>query len=124
MVVRMRSTRGHTGNRRSHHALKEPRLSTCENCSAKHLRHRACPNCGHYRGRMVVDIVAKQEKRTARYDAKLKKMGVDVDAAHKKEAEAAKAETKETKTATKKTAAKKTAVKKKVDKPTDKKSEK
>ncbi len=63
MSSRMRVTKGHTGNRRSHHHLKTPRLSKCVNCGAYHLRHRVCPECGHYRGKMVVDILAKQEKK-------------------------------------------------------------
>ncbi len=67
MSSRMRVTRGHTGNRRSHHHIKEARLSTCGNCGALHIRHRMCGECGFYRGRMVIDILAKKQ-------AKLKKM--------------------------------------------------
>lgn len=66
MVVRMRHTRAHTANRRSHHALTGPRLSTCAKCSALHLRHKMCANCGTYRGKEVVDVlkkVAKKEKK-------------------------------------------------------------
>lgn len=66
MVVRMRHTRAHTGNRRSHHALTGPRLSVCANCGANHLRHRACANCGHYRAKMVIDTVALAEKKAAK----------------------------------------------------------
>ena len=80
MSVRMRVTRSHTGNRRSHHALKEPRLSTCAKCGAAHLRHRMCPECGDYRGREVIDIVAKREARVKRREDKLRRMGEDVDA--------------------------------------------
>lgn len=65
MVVRMRSTKGHTGNRRSHHALTEARLSKCE-CGALYVRHRACPTCGKYRGKQAIDIVAKKERETRR----------------------------------------------------------
>ena len=78
MSVRMRVTRAHTGNRRSHHALKEPRLSTCAKCNAQHLRHRMCPQCGEYRGREVVNVVAKQESRMKRREEKLKALGADV----------------------------------------------
>lgn len=66
MVVRMRSTRSHTGNRRSHHALVNPRLSACPDCGAARMNHTMCANCGKYKGRVVVDVqgyVAKKEKR-------------------------------------------------------------
>ena len=70
MVVRMRATRGHTGNRRSHHALSGARLSVCADCKAFCLRHRVCNNCGKYRGRVVVDLVARQEKVARKEKAK------------------------------------------------------
>lgn len=73
MSVRMRHTRAHTANRRSHHALTEPRLSKCENCGAFSLRHRACNECGKYRGRVVIDVTAsvlkKEEKKKAKQSA-------------------------------------------------------
>ncbi len=58
----MRHTRGHTANRRSHHALKGARFETCQKCGAKHLMHRVCGKCGTYRGRMVVDTMKKTLK--------------------------------------------------------------
>ncbi len=70
MVVRMRHTRGHTANRRSHHALKTPTLSDCQNCGAKHRPHHMCLDCGHYNGKLVVDMKAKKEAREARMNAK------------------------------------------------------
>ena len=76
MSVRMRHTRAHTANRRSHHHLDEPRLSICGNCGAPHLRHRVCGECGWYRGRMIVDAKAEAEKRADRRKAKLRSMGV------------------------------------------------
>ncbi|MEY3784311.1 MAG: ribosomal protein large subunit ribosomal protein [Candidatus Parcubacteria bacterium] len=70
MVIRMRHTRSHTANRRSHHALKAPTLATCSNCSATHRPHHMCLGCGFYKGRMVVDMTAKKNAREARLSVK------------------------------------------------------
>lgn len=74
MVIRMRHTRSHTANRRSHHALKAPTLSECKNCGAKHRPHHMCLECGFYKGKMVVDMTAKKKAREARRAAKLEAM--------------------------------------------------
>ncbi|MEK7505211.1 MAG: 50S ribosomal protein L32 [Patescibacteria group bacterium] len=66
----MRHTRAHTGNRRSHHALTGPRLSKCANCAAEHLRHRVCLSCGHYRGKMIIDVAAAAKKLADKKKAK------------------------------------------------------
>ena len=39
-------------------------MSRCD-CGALRVSHRACPQCGKYNGRIVVDVVAR-EKREAR----------------------------------------------------------
>ena len=65
MVVRMRHTKSHTANRRSHHAIKAKALATCE-CGAPRVSHRACANCGRYRGRVVVDLAKKAQVRAAK----------------------------------------------------------
>lgn len=70
MVVRMRHTRAHTANRRSHHALKPPRLSECVKCGELHLRHRVCLNCGTYRHRSVIDVAAALAKKEKKAKAK------------------------------------------------------
>lgn len=66
MVIRMRHTRSHTGNRRSHHALKAKVFTKCSNCEAPKETHILCKNCGFYRGRKVVDVVKKAEKKQAK----------------------------------------------------------
>ena len=42
--------------RRNHKNLDGVTLSKCENCDAVHLRHRACPECGYYRGRQILNV--------------------------------------------------------------------
>ena len=77
----MRHTKGHTRNRRSHHALTAPRISNCADCGAAHLRHKVCETCGKYRGKQIIDVVAKIEKKNTRMKAKAKKLGVNPDEA-------------------------------------------
>jgi large subunit ribosomal protein L32 len=56
MVVRMRHTRAHTANRRSHHALKELNLVSCKECNAVLKPHRACDVCGYYKGKKAITV--------------------------------------------------------------------
>ncbi|HVU06803.1 MAG TPA: 50S ribosomal protein L32 [Candidatus Paceibacterota bacterium] len=63
MVVRMRATRSHRNNRRSHHALKNPALTRDTNTGAIHLRHRASAITGKYKGIVVVDMDKKAAKK-------------------------------------------------------------
>ncbi len=70
MVVRMRSTKSHTKNRRSHHALKDTNFAKCENCGVLKRRHTVCANCGYYRGKKVLDLVKKTEKKQKKEKAK------------------------------------------------------
>jgi len=71
----MRHTKGHTKNRRSHHALKEERMAKCVSCGALHRRHTVCMECGKYRDREVVDVEAIRERTRARKEAKVKAIG-------------------------------------------------
>lgn len=64
MTVRMRHTRSHTNNRRSHHKLANPAI--VKESGSAHLRHRLNPTTGSYRGRKVVDLTLKLEKKAKR----------------------------------------------------------
>ncbi len=68
------------------------RPATCE-CGALRVSHRACPSCGKYNGRVVVDVVA-QAKRTARRDKRrehaLRASGQATDSTKKSDEGAAK----------------------------------
>ena len=70
MVVRMRSTKSHTGNRRSHHALASKSFIKCENCTELKRGHTVCMSCGFYRGMKVLDLVKKTEKKQKKLKAK------------------------------------------------------
>ncbi|HVU75705.1 MAG TPA: 50S ribosomal protein L32, partial [Candidatus Paceibacterota bacterium] len=57
----MRRNRSQTAQRRSHHALTGAETSKCE-CGALRQSHRACPECGKYNGRVVIDVVAAKAR--------------------------------------------------------------
>jgi large subunit ribosomal protein L32 len=59
----MRSTRGHTRNIRSHHALKGVHFLKCKKCGEEILPHTLCLNCGTYKDREVIDVLAKLTKK-------------------------------------------------------------
>jgi len=73
MVVRMRRNRSQTAKRRSHHAIGGMRLATCE-CGKLRVAHKACPNCGKYNGRVVIDIVASAKRDARRVTRKTKEL--------------------------------------------------
>jgi len=43
------------GERRQHLRLIPPSLVACPNCRRPRRPHHACPHCGYYRGRPVVE---------------------------------------------------------------------
>ena len=53
MSVRMRHTKGHTGNRRSHHALESTTLVKDTASGALRLPHRLDETTGMYRGKQI-----------------------------------------------------------------------
>ena len=53
MSIRMRHTRGHSGNRRSHHALKNQKIVTDKESGNLRLPHRLDEATGMYRGKLI-----------------------------------------------------------------------
>lgn len=35
-------------------------MATCPNCGAPMIPHRACPGCGHYKGREIIEMEAEE----------------------------------------------------------------
>ncbi|MCX6246645.1 MAG: 50S ribosomal protein L32 [Bacteroidetes bacterium] len=40
--------------RRTHYKATAPTVGLCSNCGAPVLYHRACPDCGYYRGKQAI----------------------------------------------------------------------
>lgn len=57
-------TKSRRGMRRSHHRLQPMALGPCPQCRQPRVAHRACPHCGMYQGRQVLEI--KVEKAQSR----------------------------------------------------------
>lgn len=49
--------------RRSQIFLEGPTLTKCQKCGKPILPHSLCPFCGYYKGRVIVDLLAKLDKK-------------------------------------------------------------
>ena len=84
MVNRMRATRAHRDNRRSHHALTAARMSKCANCGTLRKSHTLCMSCGWYKGRKVLDLAAAAAAKAKKASALPDRQAGKSDAAKKK----------------------------------------
>ena len=50
-------TRARRGRRLTAYKLRPVHAATCPRCRSAKLPHAACPGCGFYRGRQVVDTL-------------------------------------------------------------------
>lgn len=55
-VPKRRTSASKRDKRRAHDALTVPQFVSCPECGEPSQRHRACPHCGHYRGRKVIEV--------------------------------------------------------------------
>ena len=51
-----RHSKQRTAKRRSHDFLTPTGVSRCTNCDEFKLPHHACPKCGEYKGRAVIEV--------------------------------------------------------------------
>ncbi len=56
---KQRHSKTRTRLRRTHYKAVAPHVVNCTNCGAAVLRHRVCPECGYYRGKIAVEKKAE-----------------------------------------------------------------
>jgi len=61
-VPKRKTSKRRKGNRRAHHALGTPELRPCPDCKAMGISHRICPECGKYKGRLIIAPKVKKAK--------------------------------------------------------------
>jgi large subunit ribosomal protein L32 len=54
-----RHSHSRKGKRRGQDFMTVPSFAACANCGIPKLPHKACPECGFYRGRQVIKAVEK-----------------------------------------------------------------
>ena len=54
-VPKRKKSKSKRGKRRTHQKLEAPNLSECPECGEAKLPHHACPACGYYKGRKVIE---------------------------------------------------------------------
>jgi large subunit ribosomal protein L32 len=55
-VPKRKTSRSNTRSRRSQWKAAAPVLVTCDRCREPKLPHTACPNCGTYHRRQVLNV--------------------------------------------------------------------
>lgn len=55
-VPKKKTSPSRRGNRRSHDALRVPAISNCLECGAPVAPHRACQECGKFKGEEVIKV--------------------------------------------------------------------
>jgi large subunit ribosomal protein L32 len=62
-VARQRHTKARRDRARVQFKLSPKKLISCPNCKAKVSAHIACPKCGYYKGKEIVNTLKKINKK-------------------------------------------------------------
>jgi len=54
-VPKRKTSKARRDKRRTHKKQAAPNLTTCPECGESMKPHRACPSCGAYRGRNIIE---------------------------------------------------------------------
>lgn len=55
-VPKKRVSKQRKRKRRTHYKADPVAFQPCPRCGGPRLSHRACPNCGYYKGRKVLEV--------------------------------------------------------------------
>ena len=73
-VPKKRQNRRRKGMRASHHALKSASISNCSKCKKPVLPHQVCKHCGFYKGKDILKLESKLNKKQKKDLEKKRKM--------------------------------------------------
>jgi len=62
-VPKKHTTKSKRNKRRMHIYLTQPPLVNCPKCGKPKLPHVICSNCGYYKGREIINVLGKLEKK-------------------------------------------------------------
>lgn len=81
-VPKKRHTKSSRNQRRMHLFIKKPQFKACPKCGVMVINHVVCPSCGFYKGREVVNVLARLDRK----ERKAKEVQMQ---SHERESEAA-----------------------------------
>ncbi|MEJ2657585.1 MAG: 50S ribosomal protein L32 [Desulfobacterales bacterium] len=55
-VPKRKKSKSRRDKRRTHQKNSAPNLTSCPQCGDERLPHHACPSCGTYKGRTVIEV--------------------------------------------------------------------
>ncbi len=55
-VPKRKTSKSKRDKRRTHQKVTAPNVAECPQCGEATLSHHACPSCGTYKGRSVIEI--------------------------------------------------------------------
>ncbi len=60
-VPKRKTSSSKSKKRRTHYKTASPATSMCPECNEKMHPHRACPHCGHYKGRNFIKTEEEED---------------------------------------------------------------
>lgn len=62
-VPKRHHTKSKRNRRRANIFIEKATLTACPKCGKPALPHVVCPNCGYYKGKEVIDVMKKLDKK-------------------------------------------------------------